>query len=321
MKQKTSYVIYFLMLLAMAFGSCQKDLVTYPKGTTVTVSTVAKGYYDWITVDKTGNTYALKLNYGTPDTIYKIDATGNRSAFYTVPVTMDHDTVVVNPLDFLSIDSLNNIYTVQYSTAAFKSPAIIKITTDGTASTLFTNFSAYGGLAIQKLLVSNGNIYFNDGDGLHKITAGGSSSVLLSYVYAFAVGPDGSIFYPVYNASNQIDITQLSPSGTKTIIAGPDRSVNLSATESFDQLVDLSSDNAGNIYTSESSNTVATIHRIAASTDVVTKIISTPYGQVDGPLATAQISIAFSLATNSTGLYFTERTAATPDIRKITINK
>ena len=122
MKKGTFYTLAFLLLTALFVAGCKKDLTLkkLPATDTTanhgTVSTVINGLYNWIAADNAGNIYALNSNNNYPtDTIFKIDSLGNKSFYYTPPITTDHDTTVISTMGCLTIDSVGNLYTVAYS--------------------------------------------------------------------------------------------------------------------------------------------------------------------------------------------------------------
>ena len=209
MKQKITYTIAALLAFTFFLGGCKKDGFKKlgSNDSTLTVSTVATGLYDYITADNSGNIYALRLNYGA-DTIYKFDASGTKTLFYTAPTTMDHDTVVKHTMACLTIDSLGNIYTINYSGGTFV-PNVMKITAAGLASIVYSNITPYGGLQIQKIAVDgNGYFYFSDGHGIHTIFTNGNSELVVTGVSTFAVDRKGDIFYPTTNSSGQTSISE-----------------------------------------------------------------------------------------------------------------
>jgi len=317
MKKGTLYTLALLLLPALFFVGCKKDLTLKKLSSTDslktdsatrhgTVSTVINGLYDWIAADNSGNIYALNNNFGT-DTIYKIDSLGHRSFFYTPPITMDHDTAVINTMGCLTVDSLGNLYTVAYR--GNKPLNVIKITSAGSGAVILNGITPGGGSQVEKIAVNQGNFYFSNNLGVHEITAGGSSSVILNNISIFTVNRDGVLYYPVISGSGQVNLGQLSAFGTKYTFT------NIT----LDDVVDITNDKAGNLYTSETTtNNHAEIHAINYAKTKKVTIISSAFGHVDGPVATAKIGVAFSLVTNSSGsLYFSEITGNPHDIRRI----
>jgi|GEM_PF-2820802 len=309
MKKEILYIFALLLLTATFISSCKKDLSVAHRpltDSTGRVSTVITGLYNYIAADDAGNIYALRFNYGA-DTIYKIDSLGNRSLFYTPPVTIDHDTTVTNTMGCLTIDSLGNLYTINYN--GNMTPSVLKITPSGSGSIIFSNITPGNGSQVEKIAVNQGNFYFSNNVGVHKITAGGSSSVILNSIAIFTVNRDGIIYYPVTTNTGKDNLGQLSAYGntyTYTNITLPN-------------MIDLTTDKAGHIYTSDvTNNDRSSIHVINRAITKDTTIISSLLGHADGPLATAKIGVAFSLTTNNAGsLYFTEITGNPQDIRKI----
>jgi lipoprotein signal peptidase len=310
MKKGTFYTLALLLLAAFSLDSCKKDLTlkTLP-ATHGTVSTVATGLYDDIATDNSGNIYALRT--GTVDTIYKIDSLGNKSLFYTPAVTMDHDTAVIHTMSCLTIDSVGNLYTISFN--GNKPKDVLKISAAGSATTLYSAISPGGGISIEQIAVNQGNFYFSSGTGIYKIAPGGSPSLLLTPKSGvFAVDRNGVLYYPVIDGiTGMTTLGQLSASGTQTTISAI----------TLDDVGSMTTDAAGNIYTSElSADGKAEIHAINAAKTTKTTIISSTFGHVDGPIATAKIGVAFSLITNSAGsLYFSEVTGNPNDIRRISL--
>lgn len=326
MKQKIGYTIAALLAVTILLGGCKKDgfKKLSANDSTLTVSTLTTGLYDYIAADNSGNVYALHLNYGA-DTIYKFDASGNKTLFYTAPTTTDHDTVVKHTMACLSTDSLGNIYTINYSGGTYV-PNVMKITSAGSASTVYSNITPYGGLQIQKIAVDgNGYFYFSDGHGIHTIFTNGNSELVVTGVSTFAVDKKGDIFYPTTNSSGQMSITEtFTGGGASVIIAGPG-STQTSVT--FNNVSSLATDKYGDVFTGEVSGTnIATIHLLKYTAynpqktgwQSVNTIISSPFGHVDGPVATAKIGVPFSMTTdNNQSLYFSEVTGTPADIRNI----
>jgi len=322
MKKEILYTLGVLLLFAGSFSSCNKELSVKKKSsdttsTAGTVSTITNGSYSYIAADNSGNVYALRA-YGA-DTIYKIDPSGSTSTFYVPATTMDNDTVVTHRLAFLTIDTLGNLYTVDY--AGVSSVSVTEVGPTGTASTLYSNFIQANNATLQQIAVNQGNFYYGDYLGIHKIAAGGSQSLLATNNFSiFTINKDGVIYYPTQNPSGQFDIVQLSTGGNKVVIAGPDRTDDLNGAKDvvFDPVVDLTTDRHNNIVIAEGSSEKATIHVISSAGKVV-ELISTPFGHKDGPLSTAVIGVPFSIVTDaSSNLYFSELTVDPADIRKIT---
>lgn len=308
MKNKTIYGLALLLLSVLFLGSCKNDLPVIKKRVAAldtakgVVSTIASGKYNYITVDKSGNLYALRVNFGGTDSIFKFDASGNKTLFYTPAPVTDHDTLVTNTLTCLATDSSGNIYTEDY--LGISSVNAIKISPAGSASILFTGLTYAGNYSYNKIAVDAlGNFYFSDFRGLFKIAAGTSSPMLLiQNGNIFAVDKNGNVFY----SKGQIDVEKLSTTGAETVIVAP---ANITG-----YIYNMSCDVFGNVYVSSGTDLNAIIQKINVR-DSLTTVINAPFGHVDGPVATAKIGIGTSLTTDVSGnLYFTELS----DLRKIT---
>ena len=94
MKKETFYTLalttlFVLILFVFTVSGCKKEL-TAKKTTlsandsTAMVTTVTGGYYNFVAAGTGGNIYLLR---GYTDTIYKVDATGTKTAFYVPPCT------------------------------------------------------------------------------------------------------------------------------------------------------------------------------------------------------------------------------------------
>ena len=327
MKQKIIYTIASLLAVTFFLGGCKKDgfKKLSANDSTLTVSTLATGLYDYIAADNSGNIYALRLNLGA-DTIYKFDASGAKTFFYTAPTTTDHDTTVKHTMACLATDSLGNVYTINYSGGTYI-PNVMKITPSGSASIVYSSITAYGGLQIQKIAVDgNGYFYFSDGHGIHTIFTNGNSELVVTGVSTFAVDKKGDIFYPTTNSSGQISINETFTGGASSVIIAGPGSTQTSVT--FNNVASLATDEYGDIFTGEVSGTnIATIHLLKYTAynsqntgwQSVTTIISSPFGHVDGPAATAKIGVPFSMVTDNNSLYFSEVTGTPADIRKISL--
>jgi PBP1b-binding outer membrane lipoprotein LpoB len=344
MIQKTFYTIAILLFGAMFLAGCQKnnglkkiiranDTTTQPQKTDTVVSTITYGSYNYIAADSSGNVYALYSNYG-PDTIYKFDKNGNKSLFYTMPVTMQDDTVVNNTLRSLTIDSLGNIYTANIIIHNGGSNAsLIKITPAGSASTIYSNFttSTNGPPTYQLSIDGNGIIYFSNLLGINKILSNGTTSLLVSSgnlfggLANFAVDRKGDIFYALTNSTGQTSINELLNGGLVVTIAGTGSS---QTSITFGSVSSLTTDRAGNLYVAFSYNNY-TDEAIAKLKYVpynsanpvwpASLLMQGPNGHVDGPIATAKIEGPASIVTDWAGnLYFSEVYNTLLDIRKIT---
>jgi hypothetical protein len=309
MKKKTIYMLAFLLISAMFLGSCKKDFSLKSRISSLdslgTVSTFATGSFDYITTDKNGNVYALHKNYAA-DTIYKFNASGTKTLFYTPPVVMDDDTAVINTLANLTTDSAGNIYAINYN--GLFVPSVIKITPAGAASTIFSNITYGNGFQIQKIAIdASGNFYFNNNAGIvYKITPGGAISIILNTAYIFTVDKNMNIIY----SENWDDVEKITPQGVKSTLAGPGKILYA--------VTDITTDRHGNIFIGESIGNQAAIQKIN-TTDTLSKIISSTLGHVDGPIATAKIAAPFSLTIDALGnIYFSEINGTPADIRKIT---
>jgi hypothetical protein len=313
MKKTLVYLPAFIMLSLLFLGSCKRDVVTIPKKSGATVSTIALGNYNYITVDKSGNIYGLKPGFG--DTIYRITQSGVKSVFYVPPVTTQADTTVKFAMDCLATDSSDNIYTVLYnSTTAL--PNVIKISSTGSASVVYSGINLplinEGMEGSAKIAFDGlGNFYFGGYYGLYKIATSGTTSQISNLSNnVFTADSHGNVYYSNVATANVIQ--KVSASGTTTAIT--------LTTHVFDMCGDV----FGNVYISALTNansaatTVCYIQKLKPN-DSVTTILSSPLGHVDGPVATAQIWPAFSPATDASGnLYFSEVSYSPADIRKIT---
>jgi len=314
MKKLTLYTLSML-LAGILLNSCKKDVpsikTTKTDTTTAKVSTIAYGNYQYITVDKSGNIYALRIN-SPADTIYKFTQAGVRSVFFVPPVTMNDDTAVTHVMNGLTTDSLGNIYTVVYNGIA-NNPNVFKIASDGTSTVAYSNINFTGELQSGKIAFDGpGNFYYTGNGTLYKISTGGATSqVAASTVFT----PD--VYGNIYYATNQTEVQKISPSGTVTTVVPQSKITG--------DIANMGSDVFGNVYISsfiDDSNSgisasqvnTATITKLKTN-DSLKTVISTKQGYADGPISTAKIMLPLSLVTDAAGnLYFLD----SGDIRKIT---
>ena len=316
MKQLLLFAIVLLMLSLFFFTGCKKDGFVAPKIKDSTVTTIATGSYYYLATDNTGDVYTLGLG---ADTIYKFDAVSGKSRFYALPITTDHDTVVVSKLECLTSDSSGNIYTVNVNNAGYAN--VLKISQSGSVSTIFSNINAKRGFRITNIASSKGNFYFSDGTGIYEI-APGDTPVLLATSFSsdFAVDADGNVIYNTYTYANnvgELNLNQVSPQGViSVIVAGLYNTGNSSV---FDD--DIATDKFGNIYAGILNNSF-TLLKVSAAKKVTT-IMTSAYGNIDGPLRTAKIGAAFNLVADPSGnIYFSQNNSSSGNpvfsLRKIT---
>ncbi len=314
MKQVLLFAVVLLMLSLFFFTGCKKDGFVAPKIKDSTVTTLATGSYYYLTTDNNGDVYTL--GYGA-DTIYKFDAVSGKTRFYSLPVTTDHDTVVINKLECLTRDSSDNIYAVSVNNAGVAN--VLKIPQSGSPSTIFSNIDGTKGLRITNIASSKGNFYFSDGTGIYEIAPGGTAVLLAtSFSSDFTVDADGNVIYTTYTYANnagKINLNQVSPQGVKSVlVTGLYNAGNSSAFSA-----DIATDKFGNIYAAVMDNSFMLLK--VSPTKKVTTIMSSAFGNVDGPLRTAKIGAAFNLAADPTGnIYFSQFTANNSvfSLRKIT---
>ncbi|SDT63712.1 hypothetical protein SAMN05216490_4493 [Mucilaginibacter mallensis] len=314
MKQLLLFAVVLLMLSLFFFTGCKKDGFVAPKKQDSTVTTLTSGKYYYLTTDNNGDLYTL--GYGA-DTIYKFDAVSGKTRFYSLPVTTDHDTVVVNKLECLTSDSSGNIYAVSVNNAGYAN--VLKIPQSGSASTIFNNIDAKYGSRITNIASSKGNFYFSDGTGIYEITPGGSPVLLAtSFSSDFAVDADGNVIYNTYTYANnigEINLNQVSPQGVKSVlVAGL---YNTGTSSAFSD--DIATDKFGNIYAGILNNSFTLLK--VSSTKKVTTIMTSAFGNVDGPLRTATIGATFSMVADPSGnIYFSQGNASLSvfSLRKIT---
>ncbi len=304
MKTIVYYVPVILGIIVMAFciNSCKKDPTSLQK--TATVSTVATGYYTSITVDKSGNIYALRIQ--DPDTIFRITQSGGKSVFYVPPTTIDHDTVEHHPMQCLTTDSAGNIYTIAFN--GITHPDVLKITPTGTATTLYTNISmAYFQANAKIALDAQGNLYYPGNNTLYKISPGGAlSTVLTAQFVTFTPDVYGNIYY----TNMQNSIQKLSTTGTTSTVG---------AGKILGDVYDLGADVYGDVFVSSTSDGGMLAIQKLNKNDSVKTVISCISGHADGPVNKAQISSAVSQVTDATGnLYFMDSGGIPWYIRKIT---
>jgi len=316
MKQLLLFIAALLMLPALLLTGCKKDAaVKIPSGNDSTVTTLATGAYYYVTPDNNGNFYALGYN-GT--VIYKYNAQSGKTAFYTLPQIMDHDTVVVTKLACLTTDSLGNVYTVSFNNAGLTN--VLEITPSGSASTIFTNIDVNYGNQIQYIATYNGTFYFSDNTGIYKIAPAGSPQFLVNSSSGsdFAIDRNGNLIYSIYayaNNSGEYSLGQINPQGVKSVLVSS--LYNTGTSTAFG--IDIITDKFGDIYTYITNNNF-TLLKINSAGKIST-ISSGAIGDVDGPLATAEIGGAFNMVADQSGnLYFSQGNGNLTvfDVRKIT---
>jgi hypothetical protein len=329
MKRKTLYISILIVLPALFFNGCKKDLklknsklaTDSTKTADTTLSTIANGYFNYIAADTTGDVYAMNPTYQSADTIFKFDKTGTKSVFYVTPVTMIADTVVKNYLTGLAVDSAGNVYTAN---TANITESIIKISPQGSASAIYTNLQNPYAQPIQELTVDgNGWVYFSDYQGIKRILTNGTPYLLVSNVTNYGMDRKGDIFYTT-STNGQISVMEVYNGGLPVTIAGPGSTQN---SVTFNYAVSICADRNGNVYLGESNLSNSVIFKLKytpynytnPSWSQVTVIFSKPFGHVDGPIATAEAYAPYSLCTDGAGnLYFSEATGTPTDIRKLT---
>lgn len=327
MKKLTIYTLALLLLPAIFIIGCKKDLtvkrspsitgsnVNFPASGSTMVSTVGNGYYTFVAPADNGGVYALR---GYTDTIYKIDATGNKTIFYAPAAT---DTAV-NILNSLTTDSLGNVYTLCFTSLTAK---IVKISPAGVATTYVDGLVSYknaGGI-INIDIDNTGNLYLTNYNGIYKIAPGGTiSQISTEQVASFAIDDAGNLVIAHDNT-----IGRMTPAGVETRIAGTGSYGSKdgpAATATFNIIHEVACDNKGNIFVSEIKNGYTNQLREITITDTVYTLISSLDGHVDGAITGAKIGPASFLVNDAAGnLYFPEGTntfdgSAKNDIRKIT---
>jgi len=314
MKQLLLFGIVLLMLSLFFFTGCKKDGFVAPKIKDSTVTTLASGSYYYLTTDNNGNLYTLGYN---ADTVYKFDATNGKTRFYALPITTDHDTVVVNKLRCLASDSSGNIYTVSVNNAGTAN--VIEIPQSGSASTIFSNIDTKRGFQITNIASSKGNFYFSDNTGIYEIAPGGTPVLLAtSFSSDFAVDANGNVIYTTYTYVNnvgEINLNQVTPQGVKSVLVA--NLYNTGTSSAFD--ADVATDRFGNIYAGITNNSFSLLKVSAAKK--VTTVMTSVFGNVDGPLHTAEIGAAFNMVADPTGnIYFSQFTTSNSvfSLRKIT---
>ena len=314
MKQLLLFGIVLLMLSLFFFTGCKKDGFVAPKIKDSTVTTLASGSYYYLTTDNNGDLYTLGYN---ADTVYKFDATSGKTRFYALPITTDHDTVVVNKLRCLASDSSGNIYTVSVNNAGTAN--VIEIPQSGSASTIFSNISAKNGFQITNIASSKGNFYFSDNIGIYEIVPGGTPVLLAtSFSSDFAVDASGNVIYTTYTYANnvgEINLNQVTPQGVKSVLIA--NLYNTGNSSAFG--ADITADRYGNIYAGITNNSFILL-KVSAAKKVNT-IMTSVFGNVDGSLHSAEIGAAFNLVADPTGnIYFSQYTANNSvfSLRKIT---
>jgi len=300
MKQLLLFGVVLLMLSLFFFTGCKKDGFVAPKIKDSTVTTLASGSYYYLTTDNNGNLYTLGYN---ADTVYKFDATSGKTRFYALPVTTDHDTIVVNKLQCLASDSSGNIYTLSVNNAG--NANVIEIPQSGSASVILSNIDAKKGSRITNIASSKGNFYFSDGTGIYVIAPGGTPILLAtSFSSDFAVDANGNVIYTTYTYANnvgEINLNQVTPQGVKSVLISG--LYNTGTSSVFG--ADIATDRFGNIYAGVVNNSF-TLLKISA-TKKVTTIITSAFGNVDGSLHTATIGATFNMVADPTGnIYFSQ---------------
>jgi hypothetical protein len=308
MKKLTLYVLCML-LAGITLNSCKKTVLPIKTATaTPTVSTIAYGSFSYITVDKSGNIYALLLK-SPADTIYKFTPTGIKSMFFIPPVTMDDDTVVTHVMNCLTTDSLGNIYTI-VGNGISNQQDVFKIAPDGTSAVAYNiniNGDYYEHTRIA--LDVSGDFYYDANGLLYKIAPGGTVALVVTHPTVGVFTPDayGNIYYQ----DNQQELQKMAPAGTVTTV--------VSASTIGGAIYDLGADVFGNVYLSYLSQSNAPIIGRLTQSDSLKTVISSAPGHVDGPVTTARITLATSEVTDAKGnLYFIDQSVTMPSIRKIT---
>ena len=330
MKQKILSLLVLVLLPALFLASCTKTLVTKKSALAVNnigtgdtaVSTVNTGLYQYIATDKNGNIYGLTMHqaYTGADTIYKIDAAGNKTFFYASLQTPGTDTVVIQTqLSCLTADSLGNVYTLSYNNAT-KIQDVIKISPAGSESVFFSNISQTLS-DIQKILIDNsGTLYYYNNEGIRKVAPGGTPTTIYSGVSTFALDNAGNIYFfktasIAANGNVSLELVRMNPAGVVTVLDNNQGSGFLAQNGQLVNIIDdIAVDNHGNVfvgnlsqYVNANSWTAKNIIYEISRTGIVTTLLPGTNGHVDGPLATAKIGRTISMITDGSGnLYFSE---------------
>jgi hypothetical protein len=309
MKKLTLYTLGMLLAVVLLNG-CKKDVpsirTTGADSTTAKVSTIGTGYYSYITVDKSGNIYGLRIA-NPSDTIYKITQTGVKSLFYVTPTTTNADTIEHHPLQCLTTDSAGNVYTVSFNLAQGTAD-VIKIAPAATATVAYSNINMTLFQANAKIAFDGtGNFYYSNLNTLYKISVNGSSTIILSSGFT-TYTPD--VYGNIYYANLQKSVQEISTSGSTSGVA---------AGKILGNVYDLGADVYGDVFISSVASNGNPAIQMLKKNDSIKTVIFNPSGYLDGPVATARISLAMGQVTDATGnLYFIDEGGSQWYIRKIT---
>jgi hypothetical protein len=141
-------------------------------------------------VSRTGDIYVVDTTTSSPQTIEKIDTSGNRSTF---------TTLLSNNPEILVIDNSGNIYSI------FQSGSVSK-TTPGGVTTSVGNVGTAGSQPFWAICDSNNNIYITYNVGtpdscVARITSGGTIT------QAWATLPNGGVYGICSDSSNNIFVS------------------------------------------------------------------------------------------------------------------
>ncbi|WP_158991872.1 hypothetical protein [Mucilaginibacter sp. L196] len=302
MKKILLFAVALLVLSTFFLTGCKKDgLSIKPKSTDSTVTTLATGSsYYYVTTDNSGNLYALGLG-GT--TIYKYDIHNGKTPFYTLPQGTGNDTTVINRMECLTSDSLGNIYTLSVNNAGTAN--VLKITTSGSASTIFSDINPDKELPVQYIGTYNETFYFSTQAGIYKIASGGSPQFLISNVSAnFAIDKNGNVIYATYaqpNNAGESSLSQISPQGVQSVIVA--NLYNTGNTGNYVTTIVI--DKFGDIYAYITTSSFVLLKVNAAAK--ISTVMTGALGNVDGLFGAAEIGGAFNMVADPTGnIYFTQ---------------